>query len=305
MSVIREKIPEPLAGERLDRVVAMITSCSRAQAVALIEACAVSISGKAISSKSYKVRPGQRISIDDELLRMTVEQLGDDSVKFAVVFEDADVVVIDKPSGLVVHPGTGADTGTLVNGLLARYPEISAVGQAGRPGVVHRLDRGTSGLMVVARSQRAYSALVEMLAKHEINRTYTALIHGELKSSRGVIDSPIGRSLTNATHMAISPAGKVAVTRYEVKRHYAVPVVATLVEVNLETGRTHQIRVHMKAIGHPLIGDDLYSRRRVAGIERIFLHSSEIRFAHPVTGEEISAFSELPRELSEFLEKLT
>ncbi len=305
MSVIREKIPEPLAGERLDRVVAMITSCSRAQAVALIEACAVSISGKAISSKSYKVRPGQRISIDDELLRMTVEQLGDDSVKFAVVFEDADVVVIDKPSGLVVHPGTGADTGTLVNGLLARYPEISAVGQAGRPGVVHRLDRGTSGLMVVARSQRAYIALVEMLAKHEINRTYTALIHGELKSSRGVIDSPIGRSLTNATHMAISPAGKVAVTRYEVKRHYAVPVVATLVEVNLETGRTHQIRVHMKAIGHPLIGDDLYSRRRVAGIERIFLHSSEIRFAHPVTGEEISAFSELPRELSEFLEKLT
>ncbi len=305
MSVITEKIPEPLAGERLDRVVAMITSCSRAQAVALIEACAVSISGKAISSKSYKVRPGQRISIDDELLRMTVEQLGDDSVKFAVVFEDADVVVIDKPSGLVVHPGTGADTGTLVNGLLARYPEISAVGQAGRPGVVHRLDRGTSGLMVVARSQRAYIALVEMLAKHEINRTYTALIHGELKSSRGVIDSPIGRSLTNATHMAISPAGKVAVTRYEVKRHYAVPVVATLVEVNLETGRTHQIRVHMKAIGHPLIGDDLYSRRRVAGIERIFLHSSEIRFAHPVTGEEISAFSELPRELSEFLEKLT
>ncbi len=299
--VISEKIPEPLSGERLDRVVSMISSCSRAHAASLIEEGKVSVSGKVITSKSYKLQSGQRIAIEDDLVLPGEELHPDYSVQFHVVFEDSYLLVIDKPSGLVVHPGPGSENGTLVNGILARYPEIRTVGQTDRPGLVHRLDKGTSGLMVVARTQESYEALVKMMAKHQVERTYTALVHGEVEHNRGVIEAPIARSLTQVTQMVLSPSGKEAVTHYEVLSRYSSPMKATLVKLKLETGRTHQIRVHMKAIGHPVVGDELYSRRRARGLSRIFLHSSEISFVHPITGLEIDLSSELPQELSQYL----
>ncbi len=298
---IAEKIPDPLVGERLDRVVSMISFCSRAQAVSLIEAGHVQLSGKVVGSKSCKVQRNQKIVIEDEFLNITSELTADESVEFRTVFEDKDVLVIDKPSGLVVHPGTGNEGGTLVNGLLARYPEISEVGQPGRPGIVHRLDKSTSGLMIVAKSMVAYEKLVEMMAEHRVNRTYTALVHGALGASRGSIDAPIGRSLTRSTQMALSSSGKEAITHYEVKSVYITPVDATLLELQLETGRTHQIRVHMRAIGHTVMGDDVYSRRSVPGLKRIFLHSSKIGFSHPITGEEFRFSCDLPKDLKEFL----
>jgi 23S rRNA pseudouridine1911/1915/1917 synthase len=301
---LTEKIPDALAGQRLDRVVSMIASCSRAQAVSLIEAGSVVVSGRVLNSKSYKVQRNQRIDIDCASLLVKNELAPDASVTFRTVFEDEELLVVDKPSGLVVHPGTGNETGTLVNGLVARYPQIKDVGQPERPGIVHRLDKSTSGLMVVAKTVTGYEALVEMMAEHQVSRTYTALVHGIIESGKGVIDAPIGRSVIHATQMALSASGKEAVTRYEVKSRFAAPLKATLVELNLETGRTHEIRVHMKAIGHPVVGDELYSRRRIPGLTRIFLHSSRISFTHPGTGQQVDLSSELPEELSRFLEGL-
>lgn len=300
---ISERIPDALDGERLDRVVSMIASCSRARSVELIESGFVKIAGRQASSKSLRVQRDQEVVIDDELLRSDRELKPDASVNFEVVFLDPDIVVIDKPSGIVVHPGTGNESGTLVNGLLARFPEIASVGQTGRPGIVHRLDKGTSGLMVVARSQSAYESLVEMLSRHEVVRTYTALVQGSLDSAEGIIEAPIGRSHTHSTQMALSASGKHAVTRYELISRFTTPVPASLIELHLETGRTHQIRVHMKAIGHPLFGDETYSKKPSLGLKRIFLHSHKLEFAHPVSGERLQFSSVLPDDLEDFLRR--
>lgn len=302
MTII-EKIPEPLVGERLDRVVSMIAFCSRSQAVWLIESGKVELSGRVVSSKSYKVQMNQKIVIDNEILGHEEYLEPDEAVEFQVVYEDDDLFVIDKPSGLVVHPGTGNESGTLVNGLLARYPEIAGVGQPDRPGIVHRLDKGTSGLMIAARSERAYEGLVKMMASHQVNRTYIALVFGHFEALRGIIDAPIGRSATHSTQMALSSSGKDALTNYEVKARFASPEAASLVELRLETGRTHQIRIHMRAIGHSVFGDEVYSRQGALGLKRMFLHSSFLGFRHPASGEEMTFNSALPQELSEFLEE--
>lgn len=299
---ILEKIPEPLVGERLDRVVAMIAFCTRAQAVTLIEAGNVSLSGKVVSSKSHKVQKNQEIIIDSAPLFLDNKPLADSEIQFSVVYEDEDICVVDKPAGLVVHPGSGNESGTLVNGLLSLYPQIENVGQAERPGIVHRLDKNTSGLMIVALSERAYDELITMMSEHDVDRIYLALVHGRVESERGIIDAPIGRSVAHATQMAVSSAGRQAITGYQVLSHFTLPMEASLCELTLETGRTHQIRVHMKAIDHPVVGDDVYSRRNSLGLKRIFLHSSKLNFTHPVSGEKMEFRSELPRELAEFLE---
>jgi 23S rRNA pseudouridine1911/1915/1917 synthase len=220
------------------------------------------------------------------------------------VYEDADVIVVNKPAGLVVHPGSGHDHGTLVHGLLARYPELAAVGDADRPGIVHRLDRDTSGLMVVARTAPAHAALVDALAAREVTREYDALVWGHPENPRGVVDAPIGRSTTRRTRMAVRAVGKEARTVYEVEEWFGRPEVARL-RCRLETGRTHQIRVHLAAIGHPVVGDGAYGGRR-AGIEldRPFLHAEHLAFAHPVTGEPLEFRSPRPAELDEVLVRL-
>lgn len=296
-----ERIPAPLVGERLDRVVAMIASCTRTQAVEMIESDRVKLSGKVVSSKSLKVQINQEIVIDTSGLFEEVFPQADESIDFGVVFEDQHLMVIDKPAGLVVHPGSGNESGTLVNGILARFPGIASVGQSERPGIVHRLDKNTSGLMIVARTQECYEELVAMMATHSVERIYTALAHGNVESERGIIEAPIGRSASHATQMAVSAAGREALTHYLVKKHFVDPIPASLMELRLETGRTHQIRVHLKAIGHPVIGDTLYSRNNSAGLKRIFLHSSGLNFVHPITSQELSFISRLPLELESFL----
>jgi 23S rRNA pseudouridine1911/1915/1917 synthase len=231
--------------------------------------------------------------------------VADPSIEVVVRYEDDDLVVVAKPAGLVVHPGAGHPEGTLVNGLLARYPEIADVGDLARPGIVHRLDRDTSGLLVVARSPAAYDGLVEMLAAHDVERRYDALVWGVPDSPRGVIDAPIGRSIRRPTRMSVREGGRVARTAYEVVATYREPDVARL-ECRLETGRTHQIRVHLLAIGHPVVGDAAYGGQRSAlTLDRPFLHAGGLAFAHPVTGDPIAVEEPLAPELAALLETLS
>jgi 23S rRNA pseudouridine1911/1915/1917 synthase len=226
-------------------------------------------------------------------------------VDVRVVHEDRDLVVVDKPAGLVVHPGAGQASGTLVHGLLARYPDIREVGQPDRPGIVHRLDKGTSGLMLVARSQPAYEALVAMLADRRVERRYHAMVWGTVDSPTGMVDAPVGRSSRDRTRMAVTLRGKDAQTRYEVVRAFTDPVAVTELRCKLETGRTHQIRVHMASIGHPVVGDSRYGGRRPSlRSPRPWLHAEHLAFVHPITAEPLAFDSPLPPDLTAVLAEL-
>ena len=207
-------------------------------------------------------------------------------------------VVIDKPAGLVVHPGAGNNEGTLVNGLLARFPDIAEVGEAHRPGIVHRLDIGTSGMLVVARTEHAYHELVHALSQRDVGRVYRTLVWGCPSNPHGVIDAPIGRDHRDPMKMAVVVDGKTARTRYEVLDSYRAPAHVTELECRLETGRTHQIRVHLAAIGHPVVGDAAYGGVRSGVVSpRPFLHAARLEFEHPVTGEELAFESPMPADL--------
>lgn len=296
-------VPEALAGERLDRAVALLTGWTRREVQDLVEAGAVLVDGERVR-KSSKLEAGSVIELlgEPEVARLPV---ADAAVEVVVRLEDDDIVVVAKPAGLVVHPGAGHPDGTLVHGLLARYPEIADVGDPARPGIVHRLDRDTSGLLVVARSPAAYDGLVEMLAAHDVERRYDALVWGIPASARGVIDAPIGRSVRRPTRMSVREGGRVARTAFEVVDTYREPEVARLV-CRLETGRTHQIRVHLQAIGHPVVGDAAYSGQRAGiALDRPFLHAGGLGFAHPVTGDPVAVEEPLPPELAALLDRLS
>jgi len=294
-------VPSALDGERVDRALAMLTGYSRADVQTLIRDGDVLVDGEVVA-KSRKLVAGEVVEVLAEPSGVPLP-VGED-VEVVVVDADDDVIVVDKPAGLVVHPGAGHTTGTLVNGLLARYPELAGIGDPVRPGIVHRLDRDTSGLMIVARSPRAYGALVAMLAAREIERHYVALVWGEPSSKRGVIDAPIGRSSARRTRMAVREGGRDARTVYEVRATYDEPVVS-LLDCRLETGRTHQIRVHLSAIGHRVVGDGTYGgSRQSLPLSRPFLHAASLRFRHPVTDEERRYESPLPPELREVLDAL-
>jgi 23S rRNA pseudouridine1911/1915/1917 synthase len=300
-----EVVPTALAGERLDRLVAMVVGCSRAQAAVLVDKGAVTVGGRVCTSRSVKLAEGDEVVIEAGSAVADVALAGDPSVPVNVVYEDDDVIVVDKPADLVVHPGAGNDTGTLVQGLLARYPEIAGVGQPDRPGIVHRLDRGTSGLLVVARSQAAYDALVAALSTHAVEREYKALVWGHPEATSGLVDAPIGRSTREPTRMAVSNRGREARTRYDVDATFDEPVPVALLTCRLETGRTHQIRVHLQAIGHPVVGDSRYDGLREAiALRRPFLHAARLAFAHPVTGEPMSFTSPLTPDLEAVLATL-
>ncbi len=302
--VRHETIPEGLAGQRLDRVVSMITGVSRAEAARLVASAAVLVDGAANLHGSSKVPAGA--SVDVMLpARGPARIEADPGVDVSVVHADRDVIVVDKPAGLVVHPGSGVARGTLANGLLARFPELAGVGDPERPGIVHRLDRGTSGLMMVARTPAAYATLVRQLGAREVVRRYLALVWGHLETSRGEVDAPIGRSQRVPTRMAVSARGREARTRYEVLESFSEPVEVSLLECRLETGRTHQIRVHLSAIGHPVVGDDRYDGvRESLACPRPFLHAADIGFVHPATGQTMQFTSPLPDELAEVLNGL-
>jgi len=304
-------VPAALAGERIDRVVAMLTELPRAEVASLVEAGAIRIGGRVVGRGSRKVREGEVVEVDVPE-RVEVEALAaDPSVEVAVVHEDDDVLVVDKAAGVVVHPGAGHVTGTMVQGLLARYPELARLpvegaGEADRPGIVHRLDAGTSGLLVVARTARAYHALVGQLAARDVQRHYRALVLGTVEANAGEVDAPIGRSDRDPTQMAVATGGREARTRYQVRERYAEPIATTELVCKLETGRTHQIRVHLAAIGHPVVGDARYGGDRPAiAMARPFLHAERLAFEHPATGEVLTFTSPLPADLAAVLRGLT
>ncbi len=295
-------VPAALEGERLDRAVALLTGWPRAAVQTLLDDGSVLVDGRAIA-KSHRLHEGAVIELLAEP-EADAPPVADPAVELDVRYADDDVVVVHKPADLVVHPGAGHARGTLVNGLLARFPDIAAVGDPMRPGIVHRLDRDTSGLLVAARSARAYDALVTALAAHEIERRYLALVWGRLASPRGLIDAPIGRSESRRTRMAVREAGKPARTEYEVRAVYDDPV-CSLLACRLETGRTHQIRVHLAAIGHPVAGDGTYGGARdQLPLDRPFLHAAVLAFTHPVTAEQLRFDEALPIELQTVLDRL-
>ena len=303
---MKELVPRALDGQRLDRVVALVTGRSRAEAAGLVDDGAVLVGGKPVTTRSHRVVEGDELEMDVPDLPPEATLDADAAVPVPVVHEDEHLLVIDKPAGLVVHPGAGQTSGTLVHGLLARYPEIRDVGQPDRPGIVHRLDKGTSGLMLVARSDDAYETLVAMLAAREVERQYRTLVWGTVASPTGMIDAPIGRSSRDRTRMAVTVTGKPARTRYEVVRTFHEPVEVTELRCRLETGRTHQIRVHLASIGHRVVGDGRYSgQRQSLPMERPFLHAERLGVDHPITDKPLVFTSPLPDDLATVLASLT
>lgn len=298
----RETVPAGLAGERVDRAVAMLTGLPRSEAAGLVDTGAVRLGGRPVTTRSRRLQLGEVLEIDVPAAIAAALLVADPSVVVPVVHADDDVIVVDKPAGLVVHPGSGNESGTLVHGLLALFPEIVSVGDPERPGIVHRLDKGTSGLLVVARNTRAYESLVGQLGARTVDRRYVALVIGRVASDAGMIDAPLGRGDRDPTKMAVARDGREARTRYDVRRRFTDPEPLTLLDCKLETGRTHQIRVHLAAIGHPVAGDARYGGVRAAvPLDRPFLHAAALGFDHPATGERMTFTSPLPPDLEEAL----
>jgi 23S rRNA pseudouridine1911/1915/1917 synthase len=302
------EVPATLAGVRVDRGVAMLADVSRAVAAALVETGRVFVDGAPVTSGRAPLREGALLTVQlpEEAAATPAAEPG---VRFSVVHADHDVAVIDKPAGLVVHPGAGHAEGTLVGGLLAAFPDLADLVTAGvcapdRPGIVHRLDKGTSGLLAVARTADAYRSLVEQLATRTMERRYLALVAGLVADDRGEVDAPIGRSLRTPTKMAITPRGRTARTTYRVveRRDVDSGSPTTLLELALQSGRTHQVRVHMAAIGHPVIGDARYGKPDARlGSGRFFLHAARLAFDHPVTGTRTEFEAPLPGDLQDYL----
>ncbi len=316
-------VPGEAAKQRLDAWLAVqLDGVSRERVQLLIEQEKVRVDGKAPKA-SYRLRGGEAVEVLGDPTPSPIKAFPED-IPLRVVYEDNDLSVVDKPAGMTVHAGAGAtESGTLVNALLHRYRTLSKVGGEQRPGIVHRLDKQTSGLIIVARNDAAHARLAEMFAQREMRKTYIALVHGHLKQERGTIDAPISRDLVRRTRMTTrrQTGGRLAVSHYTVLRRINSEFGAfTLVSVRIETGRTHQIRVHLASIGHPVAGDSLYgaparlvSKPSVPGavgegtsvsLKRNFLHAAELEFEHPRTAERMQLKSELPGELESFLAAL-
>ena len=279
----RLPIPPTLDGERVDRVLCLIWDLPRSEATELIASGAVRLGGRPVVTRAKRVVAGQELEVvlpEAKVLDALAGEAGGDDLP--LVHVDDHVLVVDKPAGLVVHPGAGRSTGTLVQALLGRFPDLAGTGSPERPGIVHRLDKGTSGLLVVARSPVAYDSLVAQLSARTVDRRYLALAVGTIETDAGVIDAPVGRRSTDRTRMAVVAGGRPARTHYRVLTRYTEPTDATLVECRLETGRTHQVRVHLAAIGHPVVGDARYGgARQAVPVARPFLHAAQLAFDHP------------------------
>lgn len=301
MNEFNEVVPDSLEGERLDRLLAFIGNISRSEASNIIKGGEVLINGKVVTRPSFKVTLGNLVEFSIRDSEELPEIEADSSINFEIIHSDIDFLVVDKPAGLVVHPGAGNSSGTLVNGLLALSPNIRDVGEKNRPGVIHRLDKGTSGLLLTANTNEGYQFFVNELSERKIKRVYQALVWGVPEGPEGIIDAPIGRSSKNRKKMAIVAKGKNAITTYKLKESWPSSNVS-LLELELETGRTHQIRVHLSSIGNPVVGDDLYgSNRKHLTLRRPFLHASKLFFEHPRTGSDCKFESPLPEDLKNLL----
>lgn len=291
-------VSDDLEGERLDVFLAWKLDRTRTQVQHLISEGKVSTSSDKKARSSLVVRSGMEITV--RVQPRPVQDIVPEQVDFDIVYEDEDLLVVNKPSGLIVHPAPGHWSGTLVHGLLHRFPEIRDYGAAERPGIVHRLDGSTSGLMVVSRNARSHDLLSRAFQERRVQKEYIALVWGSPKKTEGTVDLPIGRDPKNRYRMAVTSSGKRAVTGYKVLWSRKG---MSLVKCALMTGRTHQIRVHMKHIGCPLVGDYLYAPRRKPAVEleRVFLHSWLFAFPHPADGRVMRFRSRLPLELVGFL----
>lgn len=296
-------VSEAESGERLDRFVARSASLTRNLTQRLISTGAVSVEGS-VRAKNYLLKRGQLVRIErpEPYVMQPIPQ----DIPVKIVYEDEDLAVVSKPAGMVVHPAAGHENGTLVNALLHAMGGLSEMGGHLRPGIVHRLDRDTSGLMVVARNDPTYEKLRDMVSKRELKRLYLALVHGVPATRYGNIDAPVGRDAADRKKMAVTgDAGRDSLTRFQVIRAF---VDAALLEVELVTGRTHQIRVHLSYIGHPVIGDHDYGRRgkleTFLALDRQFLHAYRLSFAHPSSGEIMNFEDHLPPDLEKALARL-
>lgn len=308
--VVDITVPPGLDGVRADRALSFLTGLSRSDALQLIQRGAVTVNETVLTKASTALVQGQHFvarlpEVDDG----TISPDGD--VNVDVVIEGRDYVVVNKAAGQVVHPGAGQRHHTLVAGLVARYPQIAQLAQLElcdpqRPGIVHRLDKGTSGLLVVATTPRGYLELSAQLRDRVVERTYLGLVDGHVSEERGVIDAPIGRSTRTPTMMAIRHDGRSARTQYRVVGRLDAPQRVTLLEFKLETGRTHQIRVHAASIGHPIVNDLRYGHRRDHRLaeERFFLHSCALAFDDPSNGERVTSRAVLPEDLHTLVAEL-
>ena len=286
------------AGNRLDKALADLTELSRSQANEAIKAGTVLVNGKSAKAK-YAVIEGDVITY--ELPEEEVLEYKAEDIPLDIIYEDADVAVVNKPQGMVVHPSAGHTSGTLVNALMYHVKDLSSINGGVRPGIVHRIDKDTSGLLMIAKNDKAHNALAAELKDKKSLRKYVAIVHGNLPNDRGVIEAPIGRSDKDRKKQAVTAKGKPAVTRFTVLERFGN---YTLVELQLETGRTHQIRVHMAYIGHPVAGDPLYGPRKTLKGHGQFLHAKTLGFTHPTTGELVEFTAEEPAIFKETLEKL-
>lgn len=293
------KIEYEFVGERLDQyLVKAFEDKSRSFITNLIKNGDVLVNGN-------QVKPGYSLKLNDQIYVAINEPKSLDlepvNLDLDIVYEDSNLLVVNKPEGLVVHPAESYDGPTLVHGLLYQSDELSSINGVKRPGIVHRIDKDTSGLLIVAKNDVAHQRLSEAFSKHEVKRIYTALVYGKIDVLKGVIDMPIGRHRTNRLKMAVDPEGKRAVTHFKVLEQFDK---YTLIECELETGRTHQIRVHMAHIGYPIVGDPIYGPKDVIGDTGQFLHAHTLTFVHPIKNEHMTFTVDMPESFKQMLNKL-
>lgn len=300
MQKITLKATDENSGERLDKFIADNSDISRSYAAKLCEDGLVILGGKPLAKK-YKITGGEEIEIDvPKPEELSIEP---EDIPLDIVYEDSDVIVVNKPQGLCVHPAPGNESGTLVNGLVYHCGgELSAINGVIRPGIVHRIDKDTSGLLIVAKNNEAHLKLSEQLKERKTMRKYVALVNGNIKEEGGTINKPIARNPVDRKKMAVVQGGREAITHFNVLERFGQ---YTLVECILETGRTHQIRVHMASIGHSIVGDPLYGiKKEKFNLQGQLLHAKTIGFVHPTTGEMMEFSSEIPEYFQKVLEKL-
>ena len=299
---VNEVIPDPLDGERIDRVISMLLGLSRSAAANAVDAGLVQVDSVVVAKPSQRVSTGQVVVVEDSVLDPEEELAPDPTVELNLVHVDDDVLVVDKAVGQVVHPGAGHTSGTIAQGVLAQFPEVRDVGDPARPGIVHRLDKGTSGVFMIARTEEAYDSLTEQLRDRTVSRRYLTLGWGRPRTPRGVIEAPIGRAVRDPTRMVVREDGKPARTSYSVVSSWSEPKLS-LFSCELDTGRTHQIRVHLEAIHHPVVGDQRYGGGRdLLGLERPALHAAELGFTHPTTGDRLSFSSPMPPDMAALID---
>ena len=298
----KEFLATPLSGmnQRLDVFLSeRISELTRSQIQKLIEAKRVRVNG-VVSKSNHMLKEGERVEIEYELPEP--ERIQPEDIPLDMVYSDNTILVVEKPSGMVVHPGAGNRTHTLVNALLFHFPDIEIVGPEERAGIVHRLDKETSGLMVIARNGNAYSQLQRQFKRREVEKLYLGLVWGKMPEKKGEFTWAIGRHVKHGERISVSTKKpKDALTQYSVQKEYEE---FTLLEIRPLTGRTHQIRVHLAASGHPLVGDTRYGRRKTKiRVTRLFLHASWLSFMHPETEQRIEFSSPMPKDLKDFLDK--